>query len=145
MLFYSTPVLSCSERWESGLASERWATAADIDGAMGIIEAARGATTFQSSAFMPYLRRAIIEISHVLYESAAAGLFQGITRRSPTAVVSKAAAELEAIRLGWPGADWAYPGLVNGNWVIMPVRFGLPWVLQRQHGRLLGSQGGASV
>ena len=88
---------------------------------MPLVHAARWTRTFMECRFLPILTTAIVEIRRVITESPAACLFQGITRSSNAERLKQAVADFEAVRLGWPGAVWALPGLVNGRWIILPV------------------------
>ena len=102
---------------------EPWAFQHDLEDAMKIVDAARGTTTFVESRFLPILTNAIVEIKWVIRQSPAATLFKGITRHSPAERLKQAVADFEAMRLGWPGAEWAMPGLVDGTWIILPITF----------------------
>ena len=94
---------------------------------MRIVEAARGTCTFMVPDFLPILTNAIVAIRRVIHESPAACLFTGITRASPAVVLQRAVADFEAMRLGWPGAEWARPGRCQipgpfyGEWIILPI------------------------
>ena len=94
---------------------------------MKIVDAARGTTTFVECGFLPILTDAIVEIKWVIRQSPAATLFDGITRHSPAERLKQAVADFEAMRLGWPGAEWARPGRCQipgpfyGEWIILPI------------------------
>ena len=105
------------------LSTQSWATPSDVEGAVALVHAARGTTTFMECRFLPILTNSIVEIKRVINESPAACLFQGITRSSNAERLKQAVAEFEAMRLGWPGAAWALPGRVNGRWIIWPIDF----------------------
>ena len=105
------------------LSTQSWATPSDVEGAVALVHAARGTTTFMECRFLPILTNAVVEIYRVCFHSPAACLFQGITRSSNAERLKQAIAEFDAMRLGWPGAVWALPGLTIYGWIILPIEF----------------------
>ena len=67
-------------------------------------------------------------VYYVVFERNPGGIFPYKTKKQcSNEVIKKYAAHFEAIRLGWPSADYAFPGLVmlrtdQKEWVILPRR-----------------------
>ena len=74
--------------------------------------------------FLPQLEEGITLVWRCVYGEPTKCLFQGLNRKSLASEMKLAAAEFDALRLGWPGARWSVPGYrpAFDDWLCYPIR-----------------------
>ena len=75
--------------------------------------------------FLPQLQQGIILVWRCVYGEPTKWLFEGLNRRSRASEMKLAAAEFEALRLGWPGAKWSEPGYRHAfdDWLSLSISY----------------------
>ena len=112
-----------SEMLREILSTKRWATPVDVDNAVVFIlrQLMESPLMARIPDFVDEFGQAVRGCWAIVYGST--GLFDGINRRSSSAVLAKAVADFEAIRLGWPSAQYSHPGYrsKHDQWVVLPI------------------------
>ena len=75
--------------------------------------------------FLPKLREGVRLVWQCLYWEPTKSLFASLNSDSEVSQLKHAAADIEAIRLGWPGAEWSEPGYRPAlrDWLCYPIHF----------------------
>ena len=113
---------------EDAAPAGKWATDDDIAKTLSYLETVCLHRCLRNRCWLEPLQEMIIHTKDCLRELPSKSLFQNLRRESGLAALEEGRAHLEAIRFGWPSAEYSEPGLQRARvigekdfWLILPI------------------------